>query len=89
MKWTSWYCDNDNGSKALSEVKQNTDPQAVYWIEQNTVYYNSSCITDSEGNYGPVNQCLAFTEVYGQAIKYQQEHSSSPNFLMPSYCPID
>ncbi len=89
MSWTSWFCNNENATLALSNVKTNTNPQSVYWVEQNMVYYNLACTTDGEGNDSSVNQCFAFLEVYSQSVSYQQEHSSTPNFLMPSYRPID
>jgi hypothetical protein len=85
MSWTNWSCTNETGEYALSCVNENTRSQAVFWIEQNIVYYNNSCIKNEDGEISSLFDCSSFVSVYSQANEYAKEHSSVPNYLIPGY----
>jgi hypothetical protein len=89
MSWSEWFCDNINGKIALNEVKLNNNPQSVYWIEQNTVYFNPASIeTDENRNRSSITNCSAFNYVYDLALNYVIEHSTTSNYIVPGFSPI-
>jgi hypothetical protein len=89
MTWTEWCCTNDNAAQAIAEIQRNMNPQAVYWIEKNQVYYNQFCCPrDEEGNSSPLSDCSQVTTIYEQALEYCKTHSNVPNFLVPGFTPI-
>ncbi len=90
MSWSQWFCNNTNSEIALIEVKSNDSPQSVYWIEQNIIYFNPASIEiDENGNTSSITDCSSFNYVYDLALNYVQSHSTTLNYIVPGYSPIE
>jgi hypothetical protein len=68
-----WKCSDINFKEVFDLLQTNTESQAVYWIEQNIVFYNSSCINESRTEDIPISKLSAISLVYKQAICYLNE----------------
>ena len=77
-----WHCDNTNATQILTEVKQNEEQQSVYWIEKNTVFFNSACLNDNEDLN--LYNVPAIYSVYIKAYDYQKEHTIEGHVQYPS-----